>query len=214
MENNVECQLIMIVKLPNFDNELELYNKGYKMIVGVDEVGCGALAGPVVAGAVVFPKEFKLHGINDSKLLSEKKRDSLAESIKDVAIQWSVGEASHIEICSLGLRQATYLAMQRAVRKIKEADFILVDAWTIPGVHIEQRGIIKGDRTVKSIAAASIIAKVYRDCLMLKYHKNYPKYFFNEHKGYATKKHKAAIEKFGPCDIHRIGYKLFQSKPV
>lgn len=214
MENNTECQLIMIVKLPNFDNELELYNKGYKMIVGVDEVGCGALAGPVVAGAVVFPKSFQLYGIKDSKLLSEKNRDSLAKEIKDIAIQWSVGEASHEEICALGLRQATYLAMQRAVCKIKEADFILVDAWTIPGLPIEQKGIIRGDRTVKSIAAASIIAKVYRDGLMVGYHNDYPKYNFNEHKGYATKKHKAAIEKFGPCEIHRTGYKLFQPKLV
>lgn len=198
-----------MVVTPTFRAERELMALGYRAIVGVDEAGCGALAGPLVAAAVIFPLDSRLSLVRDSKTLSEPQRESLFEDVKNVSVAWAVGVASHEEIAEIGLRPANYLAMTRAIEQIKEADAALIDAWTIPGLHIPQRGIIRGDQTVKSIAAASVLAKVTRDHLMRDYAGMYPEYGFEKHKGYATKLHRNAIAKYGPCAIHRLTYKTF-----
>jgi ribonuclease HII len=188
---------------PTFHHERELYAKGYTTIVGVDEVGSGAIAGPVVAAAVLLPLKSRLSGIRDSKLLSSSAREKLAADIQRVSPAWSVALAEIKEIHALGIRQATYLAMRRAIAGIPSANFALVDAWTIPELPMGQRGIIHGDRLVKSIAAASIIAKVERDFLMVHLAKNFPDYGFEAHKGYATAFHKKQLKKYGKSPIHR-----------
>lgn len=200
------------MKNPTFHFERDLAALGYKAVVGVDEVGCGALAGPVVAGAVILSMPFRLAGVRDSKLLTPLARERLSEEIKKRARTYSVGEAGVEEINKLGIRRATFLAMRRALEKIGEIDFVLVDAWQIPGLPFQQKGIIRGDRLIKSIAAASIIAKVYRDSLMDRFSGEYPQYGFGNHKGYSTEFHLKAIKEFGPCPIHRTSWKRFQPK--
>lgn len=194
---------------PTFCIEREVLAQGYERIVGVDEVGCGALAGPVVAGAVILPLDSRIGALRDSKLLNEQRREELYPFIIARATAYAIGSASVEEIFLLGLRTATLLAMRRAVELIDGVDFALVDAWTIPDVAYPQRGIIRGDLKVKSIAAASIIAKVTRDRIMRELSKKYPEYGFGVHKGYGTRDHLDAIKKFGPCEIHRIGYRTF-----
>jgi ribonuclease HII len=195
---------------PTFKRERELIDLGFTRIVGVDEAGCGALAGPVVAGAVILPLDSKLSELHDSKLLTESKRELLFGLVKKRATAWAAGIATVEEIYKIGIRQATYLAMRRAVEGIEGADHVLVDAWTIPELDLPQKGIIKGDQKVKSIAAASIIAKVTRDRMLKEYAVQYPHYGFDVHKGYGTKVHRDAITQHGPCEIHRLGYKTFQ----
>lgn len=194
---------------PTFKYERELMAKGFRVIVGVDEAGCGALAGPVCAGAVVLPIGSRLGLLRDSKLLSPKQRDGLYDLIVERAERFAVGMASVEEITALNIRQATFLAMRRAVAQIEGAQTLLVDAWKIPGVDLPQQGVIHGDRLIKSIAAASIIAKVARDRLMCEYAARFPLYGFDVHKGYGTALHHRAIAEFGPCPIHRLGYKTF-----
>jgi ribonuclease HII len=194
---------------PTFLMERELADRGFRAIVGVDEAGCGALAGPLVAAAVIFPFASRLGDVNDSKLLSPAKRDKLYNLIVERAVAWAVGSVSVEEIASMGLRPANLLAMRRAVEGISGVDYALVDAWTIPGLAVPQRGIVRGDALVKSIAAASVIAKVTRDRRMARLAEEYPAYGFEIHKGYATKLHRDAIKKHGPCPAHRLGYKTF-----
>jgi len=196
------------MQTPTFQHERALVAQGYCTIVGVDEAGAGALAGPVVAAAVVLPLGAEIKLVRDSKLLSERQRDIAYDQIIAAAIDWAVGGASAREIDAMNIRQATYLAMRRAVGQVERADFALIDAWTVPGLSVEQLGIIKGDREVTSIAAASIVAKVTRDRMMLDYHNQFPSYGFDEHKGYGTKAHRDAIERHGPCSIHRQSYTL------
>jgi ribonuclease HII len=203
----VICQFM---KNPTFHFEKDLAALGYKAVVGVDEVGSGALAGPVVAGAVVLRAPFRLAGVRDSKLLTALARERLSVEIKKHARSHAVGEASVEEINRLGIRRATFLAMRRALEKIGEIDFVLVDAWQIPGIPFQQKGIIRGDRLIKSVAAASIIAKVYRDDLMNKLSEEFPVYSFGDHKGYSTAFHLKAIQEFGPCLHHRTSWKRFQ----
>lgn len=200
------------VKNPTFHFERDLAALGYKAVVGIDEVGAGALAGPVVAGAVVLQMPFRLAGVRDSKLLTVAARERLAREIKKYSRAHAVGQASVEEINKLGIRQATFLAMRRTLEKIGEIDFVLVDAWQIPGIPFRQKGIIRGDRLVKSIAAASILAKVYRDALMDKLAEEYPQYGFHDHKGYSTPEHLTAIREFGACPIHRVTWRRFQPK--
>lgn len=200
------------MKNPTFHFERDLAALGYKAVVGIDEVGCGALAGPVVAGAVILQLPFRLAGVRDSKLLTPLVRQRMSVEIKKRARAHAVGKASVEEINKLGIRRATFLAMRRALEKIGEIDFVLVDAWQIPGLPFQQKGIIRGDRLIKSIAAASIIAKVYRDALMNKFAEDYPQYGFNNHKGYSTEFHLAAIKEHGPCLIHRTSWRCFQPK--
>lgn len=198
-----------MVYLPTFKVERELLEQGYHAIVGVDEAGCGALAGPLVAAAAILPFDSRLGVLRDSKTLSHLQKDRLYDQIISVSPGWSVGIVTVEEIMTLALRPANLLAMKRAVEGVSLADFALVDAWTIPELTIPQRGIIRGDREVKSIAAASVIAKVTRDRMMTELAKEYPEYGFEEHVGYGTALHQARIKEFGPCKIHRLTYKTF-----
>lgn len=194
---------------PTFQEERALINAGYTAIVGIDEAGCGALAGPVVAAAVIFPLNSRLAKIKDSKLMSPAAREELYPKILSKAKAFGVAESSVNEIETFGLRQATFLAMRRALGQISEVDYVLVDGYLVPGITFPQKRIIKGDRTVKSIAAASVIAKVTRDRIMVKYEEQYPEYGFAKHKGYGTRVHEAAITKHGPCPIHRMNFRPF-----
>lgn len=198
------------MSFPTFHRERELIGQGFRMIVGVDEVGSGALAGPVFAGAVVLPLDSRLGGIRDSKLLTAPAREDLYPLITARATAWAVGSASVEEIHDVGIRHATLIAMKRAVEAIQGADYVLVDAWKIPNISLPQNGIIRGDRYVKSIAAASIVAKVERDRVMRELAEVYPAYGFDIHKGYATAAHRAAIKEHGACPIHRVGYRTFR----
>jgi ribonuclease HII len=196
---------------PTFRIERELLFQGFTRIVGVDEAGCGALAGPVVAAAVILPIDSRLGALRDSKLLSESRREELYDVIVERCVAYGVGSASVEEISKLNIRGANLLAMRRAVKQIDYVDYALVDAWTIPNLKIPQRGIIRGDLTVKSIAAASVIAKVTRDRLMRHMAQAFPVYGFDVHKGYGTKIHREAITQHGPCKHHRLTYKTFST---
>lgn len=179
----------------------------YTYICGVDEAGRGPFAGPVVAGAVILDPDKEILYLNDSKKLSEKKREELYEEIMEKAISIGVGMVDNKVIDEINILQATYLAMQKAIAALDpQPEFILADAVTIPGITIPQTGIIKGDAKSVSIAAGSIIAKVTRDRLCLEYDRLYPEYGFASHKGYGTAAHIEAIRKYGPLDIHRRSF--------
>lgn len=187
--------------------ENEGYNKGYLYIGGIDEAGRGPLAGPVVAAVVVFKPNTKIEGINDSKKLSEQKREELFDIIKEKALDYGIGIVNHEEIDKFNILNATYMAMKKAINCLeKSPDYLLIDAATIPGINIEQKPIIKGDSKSISIAAASILAKVTRDNIMYQYEDMYPGYGFKSHKGYGTKEHYEAIKKHGICPIHRKSF--------
>ena len=176
-------------------------------ICGIDEVGRGPLAGPVVTGAVILPKDCDLLYINDSKQLSEKRREELYDRIMETAVAAAVGFNSPARIDEINILQANYEAMREAISKLSvKPDLLLNDAVTIPGVDIPQVPIIKGDTKSISIAAASIIAKVTRDRLMVQYDEIYPEYGFASNKGYGSADHIAAIKKYGPCPIHRRSF--------
>ena len=186
-----------------FEREYDAY--GY--ICGIDEVGRGPLAGPVVAGAVILPKDEKILYLNDSKKLSEKKREELYEIIMEKAVATGIGEVSWEVIDSINILNATYEAMRMAISNLKVApDILLNDAVTIPKVSIKQVPIIKGDAKSASIAAASIIAKVTRDKKMTEYDKIYPGYGFADNKGYGSEAHIKALKKLGPTPIHRRSF--------
>ncbi|WP_195939740.1 ribonuclease HII [Romboutsia sp. 1001713B170131_170501_G6] len=187
--------------------ESEGYKKGYVYIGGIDEAGRGPLAGPVVASVVVFKQGTKIEGINDSKKLSEAKREELFDIIKKEALDYGIGIVNNEEIDEFNILNATYMAMKKALNCLKKSpDYLLIDAATIPGVDIAQNPIIKGDSKSISIAAASILAKVTRDNLMYQYDEMYPEYGFKGHKGYGTKEHYEAIEKHGITPIHRKSF--------
>ncbi len=180
------------------------YENEYPMICGIDEVGRGPLAGPVCAAAVILPRDCDILYINDSKKLSEKKREELYEEIMEKAISVGIGFASHEVIDEINILQATYVAMRDAISQLSvEPDLLLNDAVRIPEVLIKQVPIIKGDAKSISIGAASIIAKVTRDRLMREYDKIFPGYGFAANKGYGTREHIEAIQKLGPTPIHR-----------
>ena len=179
----------------------------YGAICGIDEVGRGPLAGPVVAGAVILPKDCSILYINDSKQLSEKKREELYDQTMEQAIAVGIGYNSPERIDEINILQATYEAMREAIRKLDpQPDLLLNDAVTIPEVEIKQIPIIKGDAKSISIAAASILAKVTRDRLMKEYDKIMPEYGFASHKGYGSAAHMEAIRKYGPSPIHRTTF--------
>ena len=178
--------------------------KHFSYICGIDEAGRGPLAGPVVAGAVVLPKDCRILYVNDSKKLSEKKREMLYDVILNEAVSVGVGIVSPERIDEINILNATYEAMREAINNLTvKPDILLNDAVTIPGVDIEQVPIIKGDAKSLSIASASIIAKVTRDRLMYHYDELYPEYGFAKHKGYGTKLHTDVLKEIGPCPIHR-----------
>lgn len=179
----------------------------YEYICGIDEVGRGPLAGPVVAGAVILPKDVQILYLNDSKKLSEKKREMLYDEIMEKAVAVGIGMASPARIDEINILQATYEAMRIAIANLKvQPDILLNDAVTIPEVSIKQVPIIKGDAKSISIAAASIVAKVTRDRLMVEYDKIMPGYDFASNKGYGTKAHIAGLKELGPCPIHRASF--------
>ena len=185
--------------------ECELRSKGYKYICGIDEAGRGPLAGPVVVASVIMPENSMIEGVNDSKKVSEKKREKLYDQITQEAIAWNVGMADQNEIDEINILNATKLALTRAIEGLKvKPDLILVDALTnIDTKGIPYKSIIKGDAKEYSIAAASILAKVTRDRMMRENDEIYPQYGFSGHKGYGTAKHIAAIKEYGPCILHR-----------
>ncbi len=186
---------------------LKVYEREYEkfgFVCGIDEVGRGPLAGPVVAGAVILPKDCRILYLNDSKQLSEKKREELYEVIMENAVSCGIGYASPERIDEINILQATYEAMREAISKLDVLpDILLNDAVTIPDISIRQVPIIKGDAKSVSIAAASIIAKVTRDRLMTEYDKVFPEYGFASHKGYGAQAHIEALKKYGPTPIHR-----------
>jgi ribonuclease HII len=188
--------------------EIELWNEGFGFVAGVDEAGMAPLAGPVVAGAVILPQNYKLRGLNDSKkILDPEKRDELAVQIKQDAVCWSVGVAEVEEIDKINIYHAGLLAMQRAVQGLTcQPDFILVDARRIPNCQTPQRGIIRGDALSASIAAASIIAKTTRDAHMLEMDQMYSGYGLATHKGYPTPEHCRALKSLGALPIHRRSF--------
>lgn len=177
---------------------------GFKAVCGVDEAGRGPLAGPVYAAAVILFENQVIEGVNDSKKLSEKKREVLYEKIIDEALDYSIAYASEKEIDELNILQATFLAMQRAVEGLKvKPDYALIDGNRLPILAIPGECIVKGDGKSESIAAASILAKVSRDRFMIKAAEKYPEYQFEKHKGYGTKLHYEMLDNFGPCEMHR-----------
>ena len=187
--------------------ENSLYANGYKMICGVDEAGRGPLAGPVCAAAVILPQGLELPGLNDSKKLTDKKRRELFPIIKEQAIAYGIGLATEAEIDEINILQATYLAMQRAIDQLLgKADYALIDGNRAKDFGLPLRTVVKGDSLSASIAAASILAKVTRDDVMLELAKEYPQYGFDVHKGYGTKQHYEALRAHGHCKIHRLTF--------
>ncbi|MDF2656168.1 MAG: ribonuclease [Bacillota bacterium] len=187
--------------------EQELYRTGVRYIAGVDEVGRGPLAGPVVAAAVILPDDFSVLGVDDSKKLSEKKREALYDLIIDHAVAYSVGITDNYVIDKINILEATKLAMRKALNGLSvKPEYILIDALTLKDIPTPQRGIIKGDSISVSIAAASIIAKVTRDRLMKEYHERFPQYAFDQNKGYGTKAHYEGINCYGTCLLHRRSF--------
>ncbi|MBR6548639.1 MAG: ribonuclease HII [Clostridia bacterium] len=194
--------------MPDYTYEKLAAEAGYKFICGVDEAGRGPLAGPVFAAAVILPMDCEIEGLNDSKKLSEKKRESLFDVIKEKAIAYSVASASVDEIEEFNILKATYLAMNRAILGLHIApDFAIIDGNRIPdNAPTKCEALIKGDFKSMSVAAASILAKVSRDRLLVEYDQKYPEYNFKKHKGYGTKEHYEAINKYGICEIHRKSF--------
>ena len=194
--------------MPDFEIENSIKQKGYKLICGVDEAGRGPLAGPVCAAAVILPENAEIDGLNDSKKLSEKKREMLFDIICEKAISYSIAFGSVEEIEELNILEATFLAMNRSIENLRvKADFALIDGNRVPkGIKIPCETVVKGDAKSQSIAAASILAKVTRDRLLLEYDKQYPEYNFKKHKGYGTKEHTDLILKHGVCPIHRKSF--------
>ena len=181
--------------------------KGYRAVCGVDEAGRGPLAGPVCAAAVILPPGKIIEGVNDSKKLSEKKREALFEVIKAEAISYAIAYASVEEIESMNILNATMLAMKRAVEGLPvKADFAMIDGNRLPKLDIDAEYVIKGDAKSMSVACASILAKVSRDRLLYEYAKEFPQYGFDKHKGYGTKLHREALLQYGPCSYHRLSF--------
>jgi len=194
--------------MPDYSFEKEAIEKGYKYVCGVDEAGRGPLAGPVCAAAVILPVDLEIIGLDDSKKLTEKKREALFDVIIEKAIAYSISYGSIEEIEEFNILNATFLAMNRSINSLSQKpDFCLIDGNRVPKeIKYPCETVVKGDSKSMSIAAASILAKVTRDRLMLEYDKKYPEYSFAKHKGYGTKIHYEAIKKYGVTDIHRLSF--------
>ena len=188
----------------DYSYEIQAHNDGYTIVCGVDEAGRGPLAGPVFAGAVILPENYSHEILNDSKKLSEKKRDIVYDDIIRDAIAWSVGVATEKEIDEINILNATFLAMKRAVSALSiKPDLAFIDGNRYPNTGVKEITIVKGDSKCMSVAAASIIAKVSRDRFMMEMDAKYPEYQFCKHKGYGTKLHYEMIEQYGVSEIHR-----------
>lgn len=201
--------------VPSLKRERQLKEKGFSHVAGVDEAGRGPLAGPVVVSAVVLPLDWDFDEVplNDSKKLSEKKRQLFFEIIKEKASAWSIIEVNNKTIDQLNILQATFSGMRKSVESLSiKPDYVLVDGNVNPVKNFRGESIVKGDQISASISAASILAKVHRDKLMQEYHQEFPQFGFNKHKGYPTKLHKEALMKFGASPIHRQSFKLFREQ--
>ncbi len=194
--------------MPDYSYENKALNNGYKLVCGVDEAGRGPLAGPVCAAAVILPLGLEIEGLNDSKKLSEKKREALFPVITEKALAYSVAFASVEEIEKHNILEATYIAMNRAIGGLGlETDFALIDGNRIPrDISVDCETVVKGDSLSMSIAAASVLAKVTRDRFMLELDEKYPRYNFKKHKGYGTKEHMDLIRQYGPSECHRPSF--------
>ena len=190
------------LELFSFDEKYR--SGGYWPLAGVDEAGRGPLAGPVVAAAVILPASARIPGLDDSKRLPPARRSALYGAIKEEALAWAIGLATAEEIDASNIRKATFLAMSRAVGRLKiRPALVLVDGFPVEGLGLPQEPVVGGDGKCASIAAASVLAKVFRDRLMEVYHRLYPAYGFKFHKGYPTPAHLAALAEYGPCPVHR-----------
>ncbi len=199
-QKKLEQELARLKQMHTFEDQYDMCT----YICGIDEAGRGPLAGPVVAGAVILPKDAQILYLNDSKQLSAKRREMLYDEIMEKAVSWGIGLSTAERIDEINILQATYEAMRMAIDKLSvRPDVLLVDAVTIPGTDIPQVPIVKGDAKSVSIAAASILAKVTRDRMMLDYDRQYSGYDFASNKGYGTKAHIEALKRLGPCPIHR-----------
>ena len=199
--------------MPNFDYEKEKIAQGYKYVCGCDEAGRGPLCGPVVAAAVILSPDVDIEGLNDSKKLSEKKREALFDVIKEKAVAYAIAEASPEEIDDINILNASMLAMRRAVEALPvRADFALIDGNCSRGFEIPTETVVKGDAKSASIAAASILAKVTRDRGCLELDREYPEYGIAKHKGYPTKDHMDAVRKYGAAPIYRRSFLKFLDK--
>lgn len=194
--------------MPDLSYENNARANGYKFVCGVDEAGRGPLAGPVCAAAVILPEDCEIEGLNDSKKLSEKKREALFDVIKEKAMAYSIAFGTLEEIEEFNILEATFIAMNRAVDGLgTPADFALIDGNRVPkNMKIPCETIVKGDSKSLSVAAASVLAKVTRDRLLLEIDKEYPQYNFKKHKGYGTKEHTDLILKYGPSPVHRMSF--------
>ncbi len=187
--------------------ENEIYAEGYTLICGVDEAGRGPLAGPVYAAAVILPRGLEIKGLNDSKKLTEKKREALFDPIREHAIAYGIAFAAVEEIEELNILNATFLAMNRAIEQLSPApELALIDGNCNTGIRFPSRCVVKGDAKCADIAAASVLAKVSRDRYMLQMAEKYPEYHFEQHKGYGTKLHYDALREYGPSPIHRMSF--------
>ncbi len=201
-----------IVRTPTFKEERALLARGFTVVAGVDEAGCGCWAGPVYAAAVILPPRFRIGLIRDSKTLSHAQRVRAAAVIKESAMAWSVGVATSNEVDLLNIRVAGALAMRRAVDTLgTRPEFVITDAFPIPNLPLPQKAVVRGDLLIVSVAAASIIAKVERDAEMERLDACYPGYGFARHKGYGTREHRAALRKLGTTPIHRYSYAPIRS---
>jgi ribonuclease HII len=195
--------------------ERELWASGITRVAGVDEVGVGPLAGPVVAAAVVFGRGARVPGVDDSKRLTPMRREALSTVIRETALAYAVALVEPDEIDRINVYRATLTAMRRALDGLAIApEHVLVDARRIPGCDLPQEAIVKGDARCHAIAAASILAKTTRDAVMLRYEDEYPGYGFGEHKGYSTQAHRDAIRRLGPCAIHRRSFTLLPARKL
>ena len=187
--------------------EQALREAGYPLVAGADEAGRGACAGPLVAGAVILPEGVRLPGLNDSKLLTEAVRERLYDEVVEHAVAWAAWVIPAAEVDRLGVQEANYRALRRSVAGLAPAPVLaLFDGFTVPRVPTPSHAVVKGDRLVACIAAASVIAKVTHDRIMLELHERFPEYDFHTHKGYATAAHQAALDRFGGCAEHRFSY--------
>ncbi len=204
-EEKIERERKRMLEITKYENEL--YTQGYELIGGIDEVGRGCLFGEVVSAMVVLPKGLVIEGINDSKKLSEKKREELNKIILDNALSVTYGIIRPEVIDNVNIKNATIKAMEEAISKATcKVDFLLIDAEKLPSVDLPKLSLVKGDEKSITIGAASICAKVYRDNLMKKYHEVYPEYDLINNKGYGTKKHTEALLKYGPTELHRKSF--------
>lgn len=194
--------------MPDLSHENAARLKGFKAVCGVDEAGRGPLAGPVCAAAVILPENCDIEGLNDSKKLSEKKREALFDVIKEKAVSYCIAYGTLEEIEEFNILEATFIAMNRAIDGLNiPADFAVIDGNRVPkNIKIPCETVVKGDSVSSSVAAASVLAKVTRDRLMLEIDEKYPQYNFKKHKGYGTKEHTDLILEYGPCPVHRMSF--------